>query len=316
MRLAPSTKIVIYSCIILIAIILVIHYQRTKSVPRWEVVDINSHEFFGEEPIPPNSKVAIACLMRKPVDLAKWLEHHRQLGISRFFIRLEDSREQEDFLKAQEDVSLTIAESDKSGNNYETLQTRQIQYVDQSLKEAQSLNIDWMFHIDADELLHGSLKFLDTLDHKYKTVWMQNAEAIFNVDNKDKDTCFSTSKFLKCSNGAPCRSYVNGKAGGRVMKGVGLKGPHNFHYKGEHTGPHVYDIPFNTLHVLHFDSCSFSAWVEKFHHLGKKKNDNIPFQYYNESINAVEQAFNTYKKFLSPSTKDMSADQIYTTDDI
>jgi len=311
------TRVIIYLCIFAISLVLLKHYLRFKRRPRWEIVDIDSQENFGEEPTPPECKVAIACLMRKPVDLSQWLEHHRQLGVSHFYIRLEDTREQEDFLKAQDDVSLTIAESDKSGNNYETLQTRQIEYVNKSLKDAKTLKIDWMFHIDADELLHGSLNFLDTLDSKYKNVWMENAEAIFNLDKKDQQnsTCFSTSKFLRCSNGAPCRSYVNGKAGGRVVDGVGLKGPHNFHYRGKHTGDHVFNIPFNTLHVLHFDSCSFSAWVEKFHHLGKKKNDKIPFTYYNESINAVEQAFNTYKKFLAPSTEDLSRDQIYTAKD-
>jgi hypothetical protein len=316
------TRVIIYLCIFTICLVILKHFLNFKRRPRWVIVDIDSQENFGEETTPPQSKVAIACLMRKPVDLSQWLEHHRQLGVSHFFIRLEDTREQEDFLKTQDDVSLTIAESDKSGNNYETLQTRQIDYVNKSLKDAKPLEIDWMFHIDADELLHGSLNFLDTLDSKYKNVWMENAEAIFNLDKKnaDKDqqnkTCFSTTKFLRCSNGAPCRSYVNGKAGGRVADGVGLIGPHNFHYKGRHTGDHVFNIPFNTLHVLHFDSCSFSAWVEKFHHLGKKKNDKIPFTYYNESINAVEQAFNTYKKFLAPSTKDLSKDQIYTVKDL
>jgi hypothetical protein len=51
--------------------------------------------------------------------------------------------------------------------------------------------------------------------------------------------------------------------------------------------------------------------VEKFHHLGKKKIDNIPFKHYNESINAVEAAFDTYKKSVSPSTKDVPSEQIY-----
>lgn len=308
---------IIYMSILVLLTIMYVQYHQRFQQPRWQVINITDYEFFAEEPTLPTSKVAIACLMRKPVDLPQWLEHHRELGISHFFIRLEDTREQEDFLKAQKDVSLTIAQSDKQGNNYETLQTRQIDFVDKSLQQAMSLTIDWLFHIDADELLHGSLKFLDDLDQKYKTVWMENAEAIFNLSkNKqtENNTCFSATKFLRCSNGAPCRSYVNGKAGGRVQKGVGLKGPHHFHYKGEHIGDHAFNIPFNQLHVLHFDSCSFSAWVEKFHHLGKKKNDKIPFTYYNESINAVETAFNTYKKFLAPSTKNLSNEQLYDID--
>jgi hypothetical protein len=308
----PTYLITVYACTFILLCVLLLHFIKNNNTPKWEIFDIQTHEFFNEGITTPKSKVAIACLMRKPVDLPKWLDHHRQLGVSHFFIRLEDTREQEDYLRTQQDVSLTVANSDVSGNNYETLQNRQIEYVNASMKVAKEKNINWMFHIDADELLHGTLNFLDELDSKYKNVWMENAEAIFDFDKeRPNSTCFSANKFLRCSNGAPCRAYVNGKGGGRVIDNVGLKGPHNFHYNGEFQGEHVYIVPFNTLHVLHFDSCSFSAWVEKFHHLGKKKIDNIPFKHYNESINAVEAAFDTYKKSVSPSTKDVPSEQIY-----
>lgn len=265
-------------------------------------------EMFEEAPVKPKSKVGIALLMRKPVDLPVWLKHHRDLGISHFYIRLEDTPGWEDYLESQDDVTLEVAASDKEGNNYETLMYRQKDFVNKSLKDAREDEIEWLFHIDSDELLHGSLTVLDDLDAKYKAIRIQNAEAIFR---ENEDTCFSAVKFLKCGANAPCRSYVNGKGGGRVMDGVQLAGPHHFSYKGKIHGDAVYETPFEKLHVLHFDSCSFGAWAEKFQHLSKEKKDNIPFPYYKESVDVAVEAYNVYKKHSMPKLDDLSSDLIY-----
>jgi hypothetical protein len=252
----------------------------------------------------PKSKIAIACLMRKPIDLAEWLKHHRDMGISKFYIRLEDSPTFADYLDKQPDVSYISSESDKEGNNYETLQTRQSEYVNKCLQDASNEGVEWIFHIDADELLHGDLSFLDELDAKYKCIKIQNAEAIFE---EGQDSCFAAKKFLKCHAGAPCKSYVNGKAAGRCMQGVYLNGPHAFAY--DKAAEYTYDVPFEKLHLLHYDACTFGSWAEKYIHLAKtdKKND-IPFAYYKDSINAVEKAYEVYKdyKMTTPDSIDQS----------
>ncbi|NDC95446.1 glycosyltransferase family 2 protein [bacterium] len=234
--------------------------------------------------------IAIACLMRKPIDLPLWLKHHRNMGVTHFFIRLEDSPGFEDILNTQKDVYLEIGQSDQH-NNYTTLQTRQINFVNKCIHMCNIKGIKWIFHIDADELLHGDLSFLYTLDPQYQLIRMENAEALFDKNQKH---CFHSTQFLRCSLNAPCRSYVNGKGGGRVSSELGIAGPHHFSYKSEYIGDFVYEAPFQQLGVLHFDSCSFGAWVEKFHHLGKQNGDNIPFPYYRESIESANQAFKVY----------------------
>lgn len=246
------------------------------TIERWrreEVVLYDILEFFEEEPRPPRSKVAIALLMRRPVDLPIWFKHHRKLGVTHFFIRLEDSPGWEDYLASQNDVTFELSSSDKSGNNYETLMYRQLEFVNKSLTNAQSMGIDWLFHIDSDELIHGSLSILDGISEKYKCVRIENAEAVFNENDS---TCFSAVKFLKCGARAPCRSYINGKGGGRAEEGVQLQGPHHFGFNGQIQGESVYEVPFSKLHVLHFDSCSFGAWAEKFKHLSKEKKRQCP----------------------------------------
>lgn len=237
---------------------------------------------------------AVATLMRRPVDIVLWLNHHRKMGIKHFYIRLEDSPGWVDMLNAQPDVTLMIASSDNSGNNYETLQYRQSDFVTWALQQSMG-KYTWVFHIDADELLHGSLSVLQKLPDHVKCIHMQNVEAVY--DPKNNDTCFSAKTFLKCSHGAPCKSYANGKGAGRVEDGVAPHGPHMFMYKNGADPSSSYDIPFNDLHILHFDACSFGTWVEKYYHLGNNKKDNIPFAYYNESIDATKNAFDTYQKY-------------------
>ena len=214
------------------------------------------------------SKVAIVCLMRKPIDLPLWLEHHRKLGISKFYIRLEDSPGWKDYLESQYDVSFTLAESDKSGNNYETLQTRQKEYVNTCITRAIKDKIDWIFHIDADE-------------------------------------------FLKCAEGAPCTSYANGKGAGRVQEGLKLAGPHLFMFNEETEGKHVYEVPFDSLHVLHYDSCTFGGWGEKFLNLSKNNKSTIPFAYYTESMQVAKEAYDVYKKFKMINTEGLDKSMMF-----
>lgn len=239
-------------------------------------------------------RVAIAVMMRRPVDLFLWLKHHRTLGIDHFFLRVEDTAGMEEYLTSQSDITFEIKESDK-GNNYETLQQRQIAFVNQSLEKAKKMGIQWLFHIDADELLEGSLSFLAALPPTYMCVKLENAEAVYE---EKEESCFSAKKFIRCKEeGASCRSYVNGKGGGRVQKGVALAGPHDFSYQGKLNGSFTYPVPFSELHVLHYDSCTFGSWSEKFQHLGKDAKSKIPFPYYNDSIEAAVKAYEVYHNY-------------------
>lgn len=252
-----------------------------------------------------SSKVAVAVLMRKPIDIFLWLKHHRDLGISHFFLRIEDTPGLDEFLKTQPDITYEMKESSKE-NNYETLQVRQIEFVNQSMQKAKRMGIQWMFHIDADELLEGSLSFLDKLEEKYKCVKIENVEALYE---EGQESCFSAKRFLKCSDkGVQCRSYVNGKGGGRIVDGVALGGPHDFTYNGK-IGDETYKVPFDKLHVLHFDSCTFGSWSEKFQHLSKGAKD-VPFAYYNDSMDAAVKAYEIYKKYTM--LKDVDPSQVYT----
>ena len=254
------------------------------------VLNICSQSSLFVQSLKPN--LAIASMMRKPTDLPLWLKHHRSIGIKHFFIRIEDSPGLEDYLITQPDVTFEIGQSDPSGNNYLTQQYRQIEFVNKSIHMAKHKNIQWIFHIDSDELLNGSFDFLTTLPQTTKCIVYENAEALFD---ENQQHCFASKTFLRCSLNAPCRSYANGKAAGRIEDHVTLGGCHNFAYHNKIEGDHVFYVPFDTLHVLHFDSCSLGTWIEKFHHMSKKTTADIPFPYYHNSIKLASETYETYK---------------------
>lgn len=287
--------------ILLVAIVLVL-------IMMWKTKD-NTIESF-ESPIKKgtNARSGIALLMRKPIDLMLWLEHHRKVGIDKFYIRLEDSPGVAAFLKSQKDVWFEEAESDKE-NNYTTLQHRQIAFVNKILPMARKDGIDWLFHTDADELLEGEIRsVLEKIPFEKKIGKLKNAEAVYS---EDEPTCFSSKKFIRCDKGGPCTAYANGKGCGRTIDGVQLAGPHDFFYNGTNSENVLYDIPFEDLHVLHYDSCTLGSWMEKFTHLSKNaKLDDIVFGYYKQSIEAAKEAAKVYKEHKM--REDMHPDWTYT----
>jgi hypothetical protein len=297
---------VIFIIGILFGIFYALDFSRNTHIVNDNILKKKSENYSNNE-----KRIGFVSLMKNPIDLPLWLKYHRNLGISKFFIRLEDSPSWEEYLKDMKDVVIEVGNSDESGNNYTTLIDRQKLFVDKVLKNTQKTqDIDWIIHIDADELLHGDLSVITKLSNNIKTVKMVNAEAVFNEKQK-KNTCFSATKFLRCDKGAPCKSYVNGKSGGRTnVDGVYLAGPHDFGFSLDSKHEH-FMIPFDQLHILHFEGCSFGGWVEKYYHLSKNDNNDMPFPYYKESIVASKKAHELYKENKMPDTQQIDQTKTY-----
>jgi len=178
----------------------------------------------------------------------------------------------------QPDVYLKI-NSSTGVDEYNSIQTRQNQWVDEALKLANG-NVSWLIHIDCDEMLDGNLKEIYDLPDNVDTFWFQNVEAVYADVPTEYDNCFNAAKFLDCSN-EYCVSYVNGKSGGRVTPDVSSNGPHRF----KSTRP---DSEVKLQMILkHYESCDFQVYKNKFKHLASKAEvSTIPFPYYVDSIKA------------------------------
>jgi hypothetical protein len=255
-----------------------------------------------EEPAPANlAKIGIVSMMRKPKDSQDWLDHHRGLGVARFYIRLEDADESEKaFFKAQADVELE--EGASSGvDEYKDIQNRQIKLVDKYLKEAADDGVKWLIHIDADELLEAdSLDEIRELPDNVRTFWMENREAVYGDIPRANDKCFNAVSFRNCAeNDSGCVSYINGKPGGRTVDDVYCEGPHRLQSRREGAEQRKLE----TIKVRHYESCDVDMYKQKFRHVAKEVKSDIPFPYYNESVaaaktgkdEAMEQVFRKYR---------------------
>jgi len=225
--------------------------------------------------------VALITLMYQPKNVETWLLIHRNLGIKRFYIRLEDTPELIDYLQSQPDVTLMLASSNRDTNQYKTLQTRQIDTTNNVIKMCRQDNIDFLIHIDCDEILEGDLDEIINLPDNIGTFWMQNYEAVYSAIPTTQDNCFQAKFYKNCGdNDANCVSYVNGKGGGRVTKSLESNGPHRFKSS-------LREKKINMI-VKHFESCDFDQYIKKYSRLQKGvKIDEIPFPYYRESILAA-----------------------------
>jgi len=227
-------------------------------------------------------------MMKDPKNVDEWLRHHRGMGVSRFYIRLEETPELESFLQSQEDVVLTVGKS--SGvNEYEEIQVRQRQMVDAAL-DAASGDMGWMIHIDSDELLAGDLNEIRTLPQTVRTFWMMNVEAVYDGVPHATDSCFQAATFRECNQeGAECKSYANGKGGGRVAKDVRSHGPHRFRSDLADD-----ETLLQGVVVQHYESCDYEQYKKKYKRLAvTDTTQDIPFSYYNESIDAAKEAAET-----------------------
>ena len=228
--------------------------------------------------------IGVISMIKDPKNIETWLKHHRGLGISRFYIRLEDTPGLESKLNAMPDIHLKIGKS-TGVNEYDEIQTRQHSWVNEALKIARNDGIKWLVHIDADELLSGQMTEILTLPQSVRTFWMQNKEAKFSKVPGKSDNCFVASKVVDCGkNNNSCVAYQNGKAGGRTTSDVKANGPHRFKSNRE-SNP----TKLKRVFVLHYESCDFDIFKTKFKGLAvQDKKIKIPFPYYNESIAAAK----------------------------
>ena len=243
-----------------------------------------------------DSKVAIITMVNKQPNFEDWLDHHlNTLKIDKIILRVEDTPEYKTLIQPYGDRVIASFHSKKEidlKHNYFGQMDRQEIFVNESIKKASNLDMDYVFHIDSDELIYVNpdnqkttsdvllRKYLEEVHPDYSCIHMKNFEAVFpNMEEK----CFNTNRFIDCKKGQ-CLSYANGKSVGRVKKGIKFRGCHYF------TGK-VFDITDDKLAILHFDSCTYSKWKDKFNLLkdtNEEKLKKIPFPFYQNSIKKMQ----------------------------
>jgi len=280
--------------IFILLIIFLIILLKKKNFLKEEFVNLDNYK---------NVKVSICSMVTKQPDFEFWLKYHLDfLKIDYIFLRIEDSPEYEKLIKPYGNRVIASFHNKKDidmKHNYLTIMDRQKENVNSNLKKAKEMDIDYLFHTDADELIYVGeknglskdillRKYLEEVSEDKSCIHFKNFEAVF-PNNEEK--CFNTNKFIDCKKGG-CLSYANGKSVARVRKDVKFKGPHYF------TGP-VENMEDNKICVLHFDSCTYKQWETKFDLLkdtNEEKMKKIPFPFYKNSIRKLKKCGGDNKK--------------------
>mmetsp|Transcript_15654 Transcript_15654/g.39845 ORF Transcript_15654/g.39845 Transcript_15654/m.39845 type:complete len:432 (-) Transcript_15654:76-1371(-) len=230
---------------------------------------------------------AISLLTRKPLHFEWWLNYHMSLGISHFFVHIEDTPELLPLLQSEPYRSrVTISQKGADSHfrdNYWTLQDRQRHHVNQSLGKCRELGIDWLFHVDDDELIWLDKPLREIVAGAPRgatNITFSNLEAIPTtiepVNFFEHIRWFTKKRML---------AYVNGKPVGRTLASVKLDGPHRFSGTS-------YAVPLTEGVILHYESCDFEQWCAKFRNqvdCTPERKASIPFPYYRDSISLFQQ---------------------------
>ncbi len=229
--------------------------------------------------------IAICSMVRKPLNFETWLAYHFSIGVEYIFLRVEDTPELEEITSKYPDkVFAEFHDNIDKKDNYQTIQDRQIEFIDKSIEESLKHTIRWIFHIDCDELIWTKeplISILTPISKSFDCVHFQNFEAVYPHDNLD-NAFVHTDQFFRARDGK-CLSYANGKSCGRITESLRSHGPHYF------TGK-VYEISDRLGAILHFDSPNFNEWYKKFSNLSDVTPDKfkkIPFKFYRDSIDVI-----------------------------
>lgn len=239
--------------------------------------------------------VAIVSMIRKPKSLQQWLAYHKSIGIDKFYIRLEDTPELHTLLNNDPCVQLEVGSSADIAQNgdksYDSVYERQRDFIKRAIEWSKRDNMDWLIHIDCDELIQLECKgkVQDAIhteiqdDSSIYNIVMENYEAQYDRINTSADSCFNYKSLVKCADGG-CVSYANGKSMGKITNKLVENGPHRFAYNG-----HGKVITARSIRLLHFESCDFEQYMQKYLHLASKEDKNYPFDFYNESIKTAKE---------------------------
>jgi hypothetical protein len=235
---------------------------------------------------PHEFHLAVACMTKHPSNFPTWLLYHRRMvGVEHFFLRVEDTPVLEKFLSTEPwSTFVTVDSAHSTVRDWEGQTNRQCEHVRRSIKAARNAGITHLLHIDDDELLY--------LPHGFNllraTILRAPAEtADFHCLNLEAmaPSIDCVNPFVECTAFRHCSSDYCAYGGGLRSKGKSIGvvgkaalwplGPHHFvtdferssqdddQDGGKDRTPREI-LPCPVAVVLHYESCRFSRWRDKF----------------------------------------------------
>lgn len=223
------------------------------------------------------STLAIVCTVRDPSpSFLTWIEHHRQL-VDRLYIYLDSPSEAAVTAIPTGPAICTFAGTACSHfSGPSGVMQRQCQNVLDALMQCANDGIDWLIHIDSDEMIFSptsNLKsYFSRVDPAVSCIRFINHEVVsaYAAENPFKElNVFKKNQFFNTVLGVSggeekvyFLGYTIGKSAVRVNQCVGPSGPHDFEVSGGQT------IREEEICILHYLSATYKEWLKKFSELG------------------------------------------------
>ncbi|MFT0814254.1 glycosyltransferase family 2 protein [Synechococcus sp. OH20] len=261
------------------------------------------------------AKVCIVTTVRDPgVCLESFIRYHLAIGIAHIYIFFDDPEDPaaqialrfSDVTAIPNDEALQVQQA--LGNilyakygphvSYEVM-ARQILNVETAIQIALEQGMDWIIHIDGDELFYLgealTLDWFDQLDSDILQVRFLNYEAApekFEIEDYFREvTLFKRNpavldpnfytKFERISGKIQYfLAYQNGKSAARVYPSILPNSVHSFDIPEEHT------LVTSSPTVLHYLNCGFQNYYKKYAQLG-----NFPDYWWRSKSNPIRVPF-------------------------
>ncbi len=239
---------------------------------------------------PPQIRLAIACVTKRPIAFGTWLRHHQKnIGVEHFFICADEPSDAvvETIATSPEWRPFVTLHRSSGPRSYFSIMDRQQHHVNRSIRAARRLGCTHLVHIDDDELLycpHGLNNMRRALGQDVSWFRVQNIEALFQSSNCVDPFVSTREALITPSNFS---AYANGKGIASLKHpDVAAHGPHAF------TGRSA-SVPRCAVVVVHYESACLERWTEKFRAYAKDSpractENKIPFPYYCESIASMD----------------------------
>jgi hypothetical protein len=209
------------------------------------------------------SKAATVCVYDPGKDFEDWCAYHKRL-FDLLLVRV-DEPSQADGVRHLEEERVVIDVSEQIVHPSRLTQTllRQEAGATAAVEECVRRGIEWLLHLDSDELFVAHDVDVWEQDDSIGQVIFVNHEACpkWTADNP-----FREIRHFKRNGKTPFLLYQGGKAAVRCAPGVRADGPHRF---ANHAGAVVVS---KSGCILHYACCSFEAWFKKYRHLGVFSN--------------------------------------------
>ena len=255
-------------------------------------------------------RIGIISSQKNPQDFRLWLRFHVDVGIDAFYISIEDTPElgpamteyaRELSEMTGKDVTVhyeNAAPVDRSKeDNFTDILGRQQERVNRMLIRARNDGLEWVFHLDDDELAYPGTKkaistwqeVLEAVPQKCASIHIQNWEGFSPEEPVSAWGSDPGVRYLPRECAHNFAAYANGKSASRTSETQSAHGVHHF------KGGLECELAEGKGVVLHHEALAMSRndtpperWVEKNRLRVKDDMSKIPFPATHAAVKAVQ----------------------------